>query len=68
MNHDFPIVCADFHDGFIKLVQNGMDNFAVIYGVQVDNELTYSQAARKLGQAIMHNAACDYQLVNDDIS
>lgn len=47
----------------IKLEQRGSKNsFRVTYGYQVDDWLTYEQAAAKLGQAIMHRAACDGML------
>ena len=42
------------------------DLFRVTYGYQVDDGLTYSQAASKLGQAIMHRAACDGMLESFD--
>jgi hypothetical protein len=47
----------------IRLEQRGSKNsFRVTYGFQVDDHLTYEQAAAKLGQAIMHRAACDGML------
>lgn len=47
----------------IRLEQRGSkDWFRVSYGFQVDDCLTYEQAAAKLGQAIMHRAACDGML------
>jgi len=48
----------------IKLQQHGRDSFRVVYGQQVDDRLTYAQAAAKLGEAIMHKAACDGLLDN----
>lgn len=48
----------------IKLDQRGRDNFRVTYGAQIDSNLTYSEAAAKLGQAIMHALACDGALDN----
>lgn len=48
----------------VTLQQCGKDNFAVRYGKQVDAALTYSQACGKLGQALMHQAACDGKLDN----
>lgn len=50
--------------GSVTLQQRGKDNFAVRYGMQVDSELTYAAAAAKLGQAIMHELACDGNLDN----
>lgn len=47
----------------IKLVQTTNrttrpNAFQVIYGQQVDHDLTYTEAAAKLGEAIMHACAC----------
>ena len=50
----------------IRLEQNETDGlFRVTYGYQVDDALTYVDAASKLGQAIMHRAACD-GLIDDE--
>lgn len=48
----------------ITLDQYGPDDFTVTYGKQVDEHLTYVQAATKLGLAIMHALACERQLDN----
>ena len=50
--------------GLVTLQQMGRDNFAVRYGKQVDAGLTYSQACAKLGQALLHQLACDGALDN----
>ena len=50
--------------GPIQLWQDGKDNFRVVYGKQVDANLTYSQAALKLGSAMMHYLACENRLDN----
>lgn len=50
--------------GDVTLQQKGKDNFAVRYGKLVDAELTYAEAARKLGEALMHQLAADGQLDN----
>ena len=50
--------------GSVTLQQRGKDNFAVRYGKQVDADLSYSQACAELGQAIMHELACDGRLDN----
>ena len=49
----------------IKLEQHSANSmrFRVTYGLQVDDRLGYSDAAAKLGQAIMHCAACDGKFV-----
>lgn len=48
----------------IKLQQHGRDSFRVVYGQQVKDRLTYGEAAKELGAAIMHNAACNGDLDN----
>jgi hypothetical protein len=48
----------------IMLQQHGRDNFRVVYGQQVDDNLSYAAAAAKLGEAIMHALACDNALDN----
>jgi hypothetical protein len=62
----FPITCFSMHQGYIRLTQQGINDFSVHYGVQVDAELRYEQAARRLGEAIMHHAACESRLDNRD--
>lgn len=52
--------CWSIRIGFyIALEQAGPDDFCVRYGRQIDEGLSYSQAASKLGQAIMHALSCD---------
>lgn len=48
----------------VRLFQRGKDNFGVQYGLQVDDRLTYADAAAKLGQALMHALACESRLDN----
>lgn len=48
----------------ISLTQQGKDRFTVTYGRQVTSELTYAEAAYKLGCCIMHALACDGKLDN----
>jgi hypothetical protein len=51
----------------IRLEQHETEDlFCVTYGFQVDDGLTYSEAASKLGQALMHRAACDGMLESFD--
>jgi hypothetical protein len=50
--------------GIVTLQQRSRNNFAVRYGKKVDAGLTYGQATRRLGEALMHQAACDAMLVN----
>jgi len=50
--------------GLVTLKQRGRDNFLVRYGMQVEAGLTYSAACAKLGQALMHQLACDGDLTN----
>jgi hypothetical protein len=48
----------------IELIQTGFDEFTVKYGLQIKRKLTYAEAAKELGEAIMHAAACDGHLDN----
>lgn len=48
----------------IELRQRGPDDFAVRYGLQWRDGLTYEQAATELGACIMHCAALDGTLDN----
>ena len=49
----------------IRLEQRGSkDCFCVTYGEQIDDWLSYGEAAAKLGQALMHRAACEGMLDN----
>lgn len=55
-------VCQYFKDRAdlvqIILFQRGIDRFAVQYGMQVDDDLSYGEACAKLGQALMHDLSC----------
>lgn len=55
-------LCETF--GMVTLQQRGKNNFAVRYGKEVHADPTYSEACEKLGQAIMHQSACDGNLDN----
>lgn len=62
-------LCHEFKEletpwGPIKLEQINRNCFRVTYGKQVDDGLTYTEAAAKLGQAIMHYLACLDKLDN----
>jgi hypothetical protein len=48
----------------IQLIQTGRDRFTVRYGKQIKERLTYAQAAKELGECIMHARACDGELDN----
>ena len=48
----------------IRLIQNGLDRFNVVYGMQCRDNLTYAEAARELGECIMHALACDGAIDN----
>lgn len=58
--------CLDLNDlAFpISLKQKGRDNFTVTYGLEKTEGLNYADAARKLGQSIMHALACNSRLDN----
>lgn len=48
----------------IELQQTGFDRFTVVYGLQVETDLNYADAAAELGECIMHLQACNSQLDN----
>ena len=50
----------------IELRQAGPEDFTVVYGKQVEENLTYAAAATRLGCAIMHALACEGKLDNSD--
>ena len=58
--------CYTFENGAfpIHLDQQGKDRFTVVYGLQVKNDLDYSEAAMELGSCIMHALACEGKLDN----
>lgn len=41
------------------------NSFEVQYGFVINTDLTYEQAAAKLGQCIMHALACENKLDNE---
>ena len=51
-------------DAPIKLIQSGIDRFEVHYGLQVNKDLNYIDAAAELGSCIMHALACASRLDN----
>ena len=65
---DFPAVNFEIADlAFpIRLEQDGVNRFTVVYGRQVKRDLSYAQAATELGECIMHALACDSRLDNRD--
>ena len=61
---DSPFKDAPRGSQLIELRQQARDRFSVRYGLQLRESLTYGEAARELGAAIMHAAACDSKLDN----
>lgn len=51
-------------DGFITMYQKKADCFTVVYGMQINTDLTYAEAATQYGECIMHALACDGKLDN----
>jgi hypothetical protein len=43
----------------VRQRESGRRLFDVVYGLQVDAKLTYSEACAKLGQAILHMQCCE---------
>ena len=64
------IVCAEWgeplfgYPATVILYQTGVDRFAVRYGKQFSERLTYERAAAEFGQCVMHAAACNGHLDN----
>lgn len=56
--------CHRIGDLGVRLIQNGIGNFTVVYGKQVRAGLDYSEAAYEYGRAIMHALACEGMLDN----
>lgn len=48
---------------WVAMVQTGCNKFTVIYGLQVKAGLNYAQAAKALGEAILHHLACESIIV-----
>lgn len=48
----------------VRLYQRGRDSFTVEYGKQIKDWLTYGQAARELGECLMHLMAYEGRLDN----
>jgi hypothetical protein len=46
----------------ISLYQRGHKNFTVVYGSQVKNDLSYSEAAKEFGLSLLHALNCDGKL------
>jgi len=53
-----PFADAPRGSQLIELRQQGRDRFTVRYGLRLHERLTYDEAARELGAAIMHMQAC----------
>lgn len=51
-----------FIHGMVTLQQKSRNRFCVRYGKQVDANLSYGEAASKLGEALMHQLCCDGEL------
>ena len=57
-------LCKEHADLQVRLVQQGIDRFAVIYGLQVKERMNYGDAASEYGACLMHALACDGKLDN----
>ena len=49
----------------ITLMQNSKGEFVVQYGYQQYTTKDYSEAAKELGQCIMHALACEGKITNE---
>ena len=61
-----PYTGAPRGSQLIELRQLGRDSFTIRYGLQVKTRLSYGEAARELGECIMHACACDGGLDNQE--
>jgi|GEM_PF-2885490 len=59
------VIC--FQSDLVTLQQARPEGFAVRYGKEVHSELTYADACFRLGQALMHQLACEGLLDNGDL-
>ncbi len=58
-------LCGSFPDLLTKLEQHDRSKlFRVTYGLEVYDDLTYSEACERLGEAILHALACNSKLDN----
>ena len=57
-------VCDHREDLDVTLVQQGKDKFAVIYGLQVNDSMDYTEAAEEYGACIFHALTCAGKLEN----
>ena len=48
----------------ITVKQNSNKKFSVMYGLDTEKDLSYSEACEKLGAALLHSLACDGQIDN----
>lgn len=65
MDNSYTRCCWKSQIGFdVSLWQRGPDDFGVRYGKQWRPNLTYAQAAKELGQCLMHAMACESMLDN----
>jgi hypothetical protein len=49
----------------VYLHQHAPNRFRVAYGLEVYDKLTYAQASKKLGEALMHSLACAGKIAID---
>ena len=50
----------------VSLYQQSPDTFAVVYGMQLRDGLSYSAAAKEMGLCIMHSLTCDGKITTPD--
>ncbi len=52
------LTIIDGIDTPVTIAQSSNKRFVVVYGEQVKANLTYEQAAKNLGECILHSACC----------
>ena len=50
--------------GSVSLTQTGFNRFTVQYGMHIESDLSYADAAAEFGECVMHEACCEGKLDN----
>lgn len=53
-----------FQSGLVTLQQRSQNSFLVRYGREIYAGLSYAEACSRLGSALMHQSACEGQLIS----
>lgn len=53
---------ASYAEGYVELWKGPKGLYAVVYGLQMREGLTYEEAGKELGLCLMHSLACEGKL------